>query len=162
MNVDYLKIVTLIKEWGESHKEVKRVDSDFADQLPNFATDNKSYPILYIAPGNIDLIASAMTRSTLNSLSINCYCMDLVQEDRANISTVLNTTSLILSDLFKWISEEDFPGIRITRGASLRPLNNWGLDSHAGWQMTLNIEIMNYTWCSIPLSIPVGDNNVIF
>ena len=67
---------------------------EFREQMPNFSTKDEKYPIVFVVPasGYSDLNAKAIT--------LDIYCVDLIQDDRENINTILSDCELILNDLY--------------------------------------------------------------
>jgi hypothetical protein len=151
-NVNYIKLIKILENFCAAHMEVKRFSSDFSEQLQNFTSEAPDWPCVFASPNSILLQDQNMTRSYLNRVSMTIWCVDLIQEDRGNVNTIMASTSLILNDLFKFFVENDFPGIAIRGNASLRPLNNWTLERAAGWAMTVDFEVETYSDCDIPFS----------
>lgn len=151
-NINYLIFTNYLKAFSDAHMQVKRYKSDFADQLQNFGSGGVTYPLLYCAPSNYTFTPNKFTGSRLNTLSVNVYCIDLLLDDRSNVTSILNTTSCILNDLFKWLTEGDLPGIDLLGVSPLRPLNNYTMESCAGWVMTVNVQLESYGVCDIPFA----------
>lgn len=149
MNITYLTLINKIKDFADKHKEVKRFGSDFLEQFENFSTVGDSFPILYVVPNNNLFYANLY--SDLNDFTLTIYCVDLIQEDRANINNILNTTSLILNDLHKYFRDNDFEGIDVLNTSSLIPVNNYLMDKVAGWQMSMTFQLETYSSCDIPI-----------
>ena len=138
-------IVDHIELFYNNHLQVKKVGSDFKEQLYNFATKDEKYPLIFIAP-----IVAIPTENT-NTISLEIYCLDIIQKDRANITVILSDCHQILVDLvnyFTFSSDYDFD---ILGQPSLNPLNNQLLDYAAGWVMTLDVDISNWTDCQVPI-----------
>ena len=160
-NTSYIRILQAVEAFASAHLQIKRFGSDFPDQLPQFSTQEDGWPILFVSP-----TSSAFDINT-TTFQIDVYCFDIVQDDRSNLSSILSDTSLILSDLNRWILDSDPFGFDIiddSPGAS--PLNNALLDGAAGWKMTLTLTCDTYGVCEIPFSSPpvvVSEvNNIIY
>lgn len=141
----YQALINKIEGFYNDHLQVKKVHSDFTEQLPNFATKDEKYPLIFIAP-----IVAIPTENT-NTISLEIYCLDIIQKDRANITVILSDCHQILVDLvnyFTFSSDYDFDilGVPI-----LNPLNNQLLDYAAGWVMTIDVDMSNWTDCQVPL-----------
>jgi hypothetical protein len=151
-NINYLTFISIIESFALSHFQVKAFHSDFLEQLPNFGSSGTTYPLLYVVPVGYNFTPNPATQSRFNRITVNVYCIDLILNDRANIPAILNTTSCILNDLFKWLTEGYIDGVDVVSGSSLRPLNNYTMESCAGWMMTLTVDLNSYSVCDIPWS----------
>lgn len=151
MNISYLKILQTAETFAQNHAEIQRFGSDFLEQLGNWATQTEEYPILFAVPNSASL--NALNFSSLANYTITFYALDVIQKDRANINTVLNTTSQILTDLHKYYHEVEVEGVDIVQTSSLIPVNNYLLDYVAGWQMIITFEVDTFSYCDIPLDV---------
>lgn len=151
-NVNYAIFLSYIKAFADAHLQVRRFASDFVDQLQNFGSAGTTYPLLYVAPTTYNFKPNQFTGSRFNELTVNIYCIDLLLEDRTNVNAILNTTSCVLNDLFKWLTEGLLPGVDVIRASGLRPLNNYTMESCAGWVMTLTVDLSSYGICEIPFA----------
>ncbi len=141
----YQALINKIEGFYNDHLQVKKVHSDFTEQLPNFATKDEKYPLIFIAP-----IVAIPTENT-NTISLEIYCFDIIQKDRANITVILSDCHQILVDLvnyFTFSSDYDFDILGVP---TLNPLNNQLLDYAAGWVMTIDVDMSNWTDCQVPL-----------
>ncbi len=150
MNTTWIRTLQLIESFASAHIQIRRFKADFLEQLGNFGTETEAYPILYAVPQAATFQNSLDTQ--LNRFTITFYSLDVIQKDRANINNVLNNTSLILNDLFKYFKESDIPGIETIENSGLTPVNNYLLDYVAGWRMNLTFEVETYSYCEIPFS----------
>jgi len=92
--ISYQALTDEIIAFYNAHLQVKKVGTDFKEQLFNFATKNEQYPLVYIVP--VDVIAS----DNVNLFNLEIYCFDIIQKDRANITTILSDCQQILNDLY--------------------------------------------------------------
>lgn len=141
----YQALINKIESFYNSHLQVKKVGSDFQEQLFNFATKDEKYPIIFIVP-----VASIPTENT-NIFTLEIYCFDIIQKDRANINVILSDCNQILVDVvnyFRFSNDHDFD---IIGDPTFTPLNNDLLDYAAGWLMTLDVDVSNWTDCQVPL-----------
>ncbi len=97
--------------------QVKKVGSDFVEQLPNFATKDEKYPLVYIAP--ID--ATPGVEGFTTDIQLEIYCMDIIQKDRANINVILSDCHLILNDFYVWFTDSNDYSIDIMAPPSALP-----------------------------------------
>jgi hypothetical protein len=141
----YIALINKIEGFYNNHLQVQKVGSDFIEQLPNFATQDEKYPLVFIAP-----IVASPTENT-NTVSLEIYCLDIIQKDRANINVILSDCHQILIDLVNYFTFSDDHDFDILGSASLTPLNNQLLDYAAGWVMSIDIEMSNWTDCQVPL-----------
>jgi hypothetical protein len=86
-------------------------------------------------------------------ISLEIYCFDIIQKDRANINVILSDCHLILNDFYVWFTDSNDYSIDIMASPTMRPLNNDLLDYAAGWVMTVTCTISNYTDCQVPEQI---------
>ena len=137
------KIVSAIESFCSSHLQIKKYGADFVEQLPNFATQDEKYPIIFIVPtGSTD-------GEIVKTLTFDIYCLDIIQKDRQNIITILSDTELILDDLYLNLATGDDWTYDVTN-ATKTPLNNDLLDYCAGWVMTIDIEGQIHCETEIP------------
>jgi hypothetical protein len=142
--ISYQSIVDKITTFYDSHLQVKKVGSDFKEQMVNFATKDEKYPLVYIVPTGVT------PSENVTTFNLELYCFDIIQMDRANITTILSDTQQILQDLyleFTFSNDYDFD---IDGQPTFIPLNNDLLDYAAGWQMNLSVVIPSWTNCQIP------------
>jgi hypothetical protein len=145
----YQALINKIEGFYNDHLQVKKVGTDFNEQLPNFATKDERYPLVFITP----IVAS--TTMDVNSISLEVYCLDIIQKDRANITVILSDCHQILVDLINYFNFSNDYSFDIVGSPSITPLNNQLLDYAAGWVMTLDVDISNWTNCQVPLKLPV-------
>lgn len=138
------EVIKRLETFCDSHLQVKKFGADFQEQMPNFATQDEKYPIVFVTIPN-----SATLTENLNTFQIDVYCLDIIQKDRDNIITILSDTQLILNDIYLDLQTGDDWSIDVTN-ASLTPLNNDLLDYAAGWVMTLDLEVETYCVTDIP------------
>ncbi len=90
--------INKIEAFYNSHLQVKKVGADFKEQMTNFATKDEKYPIVFIVP-----VSVSNTENT-NIFTLDIYCFDIIQKDRANIITILSDTHQILMDLYNYFT----------------------------------------------------------
>lgn len=139
----YFQIIKRLETFCDGHWQVQKFGSDFEEQLPNFATQDEKYPIVYVSPSNVT------EGENLNTFSIEVRCLDIIQKDRANINNILSDTQLILNDIYLELQTGTNLTIDVVNN-SLTPLNNDLLDYAAGWVMSLDIEVETYCVTDIP------------
>jgi hypothetical protein len=91
--ISYQSIVDKITTFYDNHLQVKKVGSDFKEQMVNFATADEKYPIVFVVP------TGATPGENVTVFNLEIYCFDIIQMDRANITTILSDTQQILQDL---------------------------------------------------------------
>jgi hypothetical protein len=89
--ISYQALTDEIITFYNAHLQVKKVGTDFKEQLFNFATKDEKYPLVYVVP--VDVIAS----DNVNLFNLEIYCFDIIQKDRTNITTILSDTQQILN-----------------------------------------------------------------
>jgi hypothetical protein len=139
------EVIKRLETFCNSHLQVQKFGADFLEQLPNFATQDEKYPIVFVNIPN-----SATVGENLNTYSLDIYCLDIIQKDRDNIITILSDTQLILNYIYLDLQTGTDWTIDVT-GASMTPLNNDLLDYAAGFVMTLDIEVETYCVTDLPI-----------
>ena len=140
----YFEIIKRLETFCNNHLQVQKFGADFEEQLPNFATQDEKYPIVFVSP------VSVSNGENLNTFSIEVRCLDIIQKDRANIINILSDTQLILNDIYLELQTGTDLSIDIIND-SLTPLNNDLLDYAAGWVMSLDLEVETYCVTDIPV-----------
>lgn len=128
-----------------AHKQVKKVGSDFQEQMGNFATKDEQYPIVFIVPTGV-----TPTENT-SEFTFELFCFDIIQKDRANIVTILSDTQQILNDLQIYFTFSTNLSFDVIGLPTFSPLNNDLLDYAAGYSMVITLSVGNYTDCAVPL-----------
>lgn len=137
--------INKIEAFYNSHLQVKKVGADFKEQMTNFATKDEKYPIVFIV-----LVSVSNTENT-NIFTLDIYCFDIIQKDRANIITILSDTHQILMDLYNYFTFSNDLSMDVSGIPSFTALNNDLLDYAAGYVMTITLEVDNWTDCDVPL-----------
>jgi len=160
MNISYINILQTIESFASAHLQIKKFASDFPAQMPNFATKNEEYPILFVSPTN------SIFQENTNRYEIDVYCFDIIQSDRENINTILSDTNLILNDLNRWMLDGELFGIDNVSTSEATPIDNSLLDYAAGWVMRMTFETDTYGICEIPFSdspvVITEVNNIVY
>jgi len=151
----YQPIVDKITAFYDNHAQVEKVGSDFKEQMVNFATKDEKYPLVYVVPSGVT------PYQNVSIFNIEVYCFDIIQMDRANITTILSDTQQILQDLYLEFTFSDDYDFDIDGQPIFIPLNNDLLDYAAGWQMNLSVVIKSWTNCPIPKKIYTAYSQVI-
>lgn len=139
----YLKILDKLETFCDNHKQVFKFGSDFLEQLPNFATKNEKFPLVFVVP------TTATPTDILTNISVDIYCLDIIQKGRENINTILSDTQLILNDIYLELNTGEDWDYDVT-SASMLPLNNDVLDYAAGWVLSISLEGQTYCYTEIP------------
>jgi hypothetical protein len=146
--ISYQALTDEIIAFYNAHLQVKKVGTDFKEQLFNFATKDEKYPLVYVVP--VDVIAG----DNVNLFNLEIYCFDIIQKDRTNITTILSDTQQILNDLYLnytfSLTDTDFD---VEGFPTFTPLNNDLLDYAAGWLMSITFVLPSWTDCQIPKQI---------
>jgi hypothetical protein len=144
MITSYIVLKDRINIFCENHYQIKKFGGEFQSEINNFATKDERYPILYISPIN------QRVYENVTEFDLDIYVMDLIDDDRSNINTILSDTNLILNDLYNYYNGNYDDAIDVIGNPSLSPLNNQLLDYAAGWVMRITFVVNNYTACQIP------------
>jgi hypothetical protein len=139
-------IIDHIELFYNNHLQVKKVGSDFKEQLYNFATKNEKYPIVFVAP------VSVIPTENTSEFNFDIYCYDIIQKDRANIITILSDTQQILNDLYVYYMDGTDYAFDVVGVPSFQALNNDLLDYAAGYVMNITLTVNDWTDCAVPLN----------
>jgi len=143
MNISYIRLLQAIESFASAHLQIQKFASDFPSQMPNFATTDEAYPILFVSP------TTSIFDENTTTFEVDIYCFDIIQKDRGNINTILSDTNLILSDFTRWFRDNDDIFIELM-SSSATPIDNALLDYAAGWVMRVVFEVSTYGVCEIP------------
>jgi hypothetical protein len=138
-------IIDHIEQFYNNHLQVKKVGSDFKEQLFNFATQNEKYPIVFIVPVTVN------PADNTSEFNFDIYCFDIIQKDRANIITILSDTQQILNDLYVYFTYSNDYSFDVIGVPNFQPLNNDLLDYAAGYVMNITLTVNDWTNCAVPL-----------
>ena len=147
----YYALLNKLETFFNAHLQVKKFGGEFREQMPNFSTMDERYPLVYVVP------TSELSGMNTNVFTLEVYCVDIIQKDRANINTILSDTQLILNDLYLYYTDGSDLSVTVITDPTMTPLNNFDLDYVAGWVGTFTFEVDQYSVCAIPLEpiIPV-------
>jgi len=142
-------LVTLHDEleiYCNSHYQIQRFKFEFEEQLENFSTEGKEFPILYAVPQSFG--KGGMT----DIHTIRIYVLSRLNRDRDNTLDNVNDTSLILNDTIKyWNSSNRNSDILLTNDPVGTPVNNSQLDYLQGYYADFDFELKSYSRCDIPI-----------
>jgi hypothetical protein len=141
----YQVLLNKLETFFNAHLQVKKFGGEFREQMPNFSTMDERYPLVYVVP------TSEISGMNTNVFTLEVYCVDIIQKDRANINTILSDCQLILNDLYLYYTEGTDLSVTVITDPSMTPLNNFDLDYVAGWVGTFTFEVDQYSVCAIPL-----------
>jgi len=147
----YKGLLNKIEAFCNAHFQIEKYAGEFKEQMPNFATQDEKYPIVYIVP------QSDTSDLNTNQFTIDIYCVDIIQKDRANINTIVSDCNLILNDLYLYFLDGNDLSIDVVGASSGNAVNNFDLDYTAGWMKTITFEVAQYGVCAIPMS-PINPN----
>ena len=143
--ISHIQILQYIESFAAQHMQIQRFGADFYEQINNFATKDKNFPILYIVP--IDNYSD----ENVKVWTYDAYCFDIIEKNRDNINTLVSDTELILNDLYLWFKDGEL-NIDILSTAFKTPLNNGLLDYAAGHVMRMSLETGQSSICEIPFA----------
>jgi hypothetical protein len=131
--------------------QIKKYGGEFREQMPNFSTKNEKYPVVFVEP------VSDLEDLNTNQFSINVYCVDIIQKDRANLNTIVSDCQLILKDMYVYYTNDMDAQLDVVGTSTMTPINNFDLDYVAGWVMSITFEVATYGPCEIPME-PITPN----
>jgi hypothetical protein len=147
----YITLLSKIEQFCNAHLQIKKYGGEFREQMPNFSTQNEKYPVVFVEP------ISDLEDLNTNQFSINVYCVDIIQKDRANLNSIVSDCQLILKDMYVYYTNDMDIQLDVVGTSSMTPVNNFDSDYVAGWVMTITFEVDSYGACEIPMNpiIPV-------
>lgn len=147
----YKGLLNKIEAFCNAHLQIKKYGGEFKEQMPNFSTENEKYPIVYVVP------SGDLSDLNTNQFTLDVYCVDIIQKDRANINTIVSDCNLIVNDLYLYFLDGNDLTIDVIGASNGSPLNNFDLDYSAGWVKTITFEVQSYSVCAIPMN-PISPN----
>jgi hypothetical protein len=143
----YIQLLNKIEAFCNAHYQIQRYGGEFREQMPNLSTESEKYPIVFVTP------TGGTPMYDTNQISLDIYCVDIIQKNRANINTIVSDCHLILTDLYGYFSQGSDLSVDVIGQPSQTPLNNLDLDYVAGWMMTIVFEVDGYCVDAIPIGI---------
>jgi hypothetical protein len=141
----YIKILQKLDAFCTAHLQIKKFMGEFREQMPNFSTLDERYPVVFATP------VSDIEDLNTNQFTLEIYCVDIIQKDRANINTIVSDCHLILKDMFIYYRDDNDLDLDVVGTASISFVNNFDLDYVAGAVMTITFEVAGYGSCEIPM-----------
>jgi hypothetical protein len=141
----YIKILQKLDAFCNAHLQIKKFMGEFREQMPNFSTLDERYPVVFATP-----VSDSEDLNT-NQFTLEIYCVDIIQKDRANINTIVSDCHLILKDMFIYYRDDNDLDLDVVGTASISFVNNFDLDYVAGAVMTITFEVAGYGSCEIPM-----------
>ena len=141
----YITLLSKIEQFCNAHLQIKKYGGEFREQMPNFSTKNEKYPVVFVEP------VSDLEDLNTNQFSINVYCVDIIQKDRANLNTIVSDCQLILKDMYVYYTNDMDAQLDVVGTSTMTPINNFDLDYVAGWVMSITFEVATYGPCEIPM-----------
>jgi hypothetical protein len=147
----YITLLSKIEQFCNAHLQIKKYGGEFREQMPNFSTKDEKYPVVFVEP------VSDLEDLNTNQFSINVYCVDIIQKDRANLNTIVSDCQLILKDMYVYYTNDMDAQLDVVGTSTMTPINNFDLDYVAGWVMSITFEVATYGPCEIPMN-PIEPN----
>ena len=142
----YISLLNKIEAFCNAHLQIKKYKGEFREQMPNFATTDEKYPVVFVVP------TSDTETLELNQFTLDIYCVDIIQKDRANLNTIVSDCHLILKDIYLYFKDGSDLSVDVLTDPTMTPLNNFDLDYVAGWVMSITFEVEGYSVCAIPMN----------
>lgn len=140
-----VSIIDDFRDFCNRHKQIKRFEFEYEEQLPNLSTEGKTFPFVFITPLYLELNGSMI------NYTIRVFVFNRIDRDRTNILDSTSDTSLIMIDILKWWNEDGDGDIMIENDPYMEALNNEHLDYLQGWQADIVFSIPSYSRCDIPI-----------
>jgi hypothetical protein len=139
-SIKYLK--TELETWLSSHPANPKVFFEFTEQMPNLATKDEAYPLIFFA------FSGSESYTNVVAHTFTVYCLDRISDDRSNIVDVVSEMQLLMNDIYLYF-QTNHPVIDVIGLVASGPLNNFDLDYVGGWSAQITFELpqicMNYT-----------------
>ncbi len=142
----YITLLSKIEQFCNAHLQIKKYGGEFREQMPNFSTKDEKYPVVFVEP------VSDLEDLNTNQFSINVYCVDIIQKDRANLNTIVSDCQLILKDMYVYYINDMDAQLDVVGTSTMTPVNNFDSDYVAGWVMSITFEVSTYGACEIPMN----------
>ena len=131
---------------AEAHIQVE--DYFWGDWEDGFDSKERKFPFI------VANVSTPVAMSKITTLELNLICVDQIKNDDSNLKEVESDTLQILHDFFKTIKYaqnwKDFCAIAYAN--SNLKFKDAGADKVAGWQLTVNLKLMETTGtCDLPL-----------
>lgn len=143
----YISLLQKIEDFCDNHIQIKKFKGEFREQMPNFSTMDEHYPVVFAT-----IVSSTALRDTFQH-TLEIYCVDIIQKDRANINTIVSDCELILRDLIIYFRDGADLSVDILGDPSISYVNNFDLDYVAGAVATITFESNGYEECEIPFIV---------
>jgi len=141
----YIKLLNKIEGFCDAHYQIQRFGGEFREQMPNISGEGIQYPIVFVSP------TAGNPYYDTNQISVDIYCVDIIQKGRENLNTIVSDCHLILTDLYGYFHQGSDLTVDIVGTPSQSPLNNLDMDYVAGWVMTCVFELDGYCVDAIPM-----------
>jgi hypothetical protein len=141
--ISYIQVLDVFKAFAQGHLQIQKFDFEFREQMPNLATVDEAYPMLFVVP------VGGSTLENVREFDVDVYCVDRYQKNRSNVNYVISDTDLILGDLTRWL-EEGQDDIEVVRTYTTTPINNDLLDYVGGHVMRMRVQVDRIALCEIP------------
>jgi hypothetical protein len=142
----YITLLSKIEQFCNAHLQIKKYGGEFREQMPNFSTKDEKYPVVFVEP------VSDLEDLNTNQFSINVYCVDIIQKDRANLNSIVSDCQLILKDMYVYYTNDMDLQLDVVGTSTMTPVNNLDSDYVAGWVMSITFEVATYGPCEIPMN----------
>lgn len=139
--ISFIQVIDVLRTFAQGHFQIQKFDFEFREQMPNLATVNEAYPMLYVVPVGTSNIQFG------KEFDLDIYCVDRYKKDRSNVSYVISDTELILSDLSVYL--ENQTAFDSSYG-STTPINNDLLDYVGGHVMRIRVTVEKQALCELP------------
>ena len=149
--ITYQMLLDKISAFCDNHIIIQKNGVEFIDYMPNFATESEKYPLIFVEH------QSSIESLDTTQFSVNVYCMDVIQKNRENLTTIVSDCHLILRDMHLYFQDGEDWSVDVIGSPSMSALNDQDLDYTAGWVMSITFEMASSTECEIPIRpiIPV-------
>jgi len=127
-------LIQSVKSFVESHPANPKFFAEFTEQMPNLATIDEQYPLVFMA------FSPAVPQMNVINYTVEIYVLDKIRDDRSNIIDVMSDTGQIINDIYQnyYNGESTIDVISLP---TFNPLNNFDLDYVAGWVGTFDFEL---------------------
>jgi hypothetical protein len=139
--ISFIQVIDVLRTFAQGHFQIHKFNFEFREQMPNLATVNEAYPMLYVVPVGTSNIQFG------KEFDLDIYCVDRYKKDRSNVGYVISDTELILSDLSVYLENQT---VFDSSYGSTTPINNDLLDYVGGHVMRIRVTVEKQALCELP------------
>lgn len=140
-------LVDNIQKYCINSGKVQRFHFDFKDQIDVFSKEYDTFPMVFVSPVmNTNIVNGNGFRG--NTIMLDVFVLDKINDDRTNIITIMNETNNIISDITNYMN--NIKGIEMTEYSPIIPYNDYTVSMLAGHMISIELLISTNVDCVFP------------